>query len=169
MRTHACGARSSAGARLSPLLFIVKQVAPAELSAFFSFGSARKQIAPPARMRRFAPSCSRTSLRSSYLLPIVPWCARCGARLSLLCHTCGALCFFPFGSARAPPARIRRFAHSCSRTSLRSSYLGARCRLAHSLFLSSSPSSSPFLRTPTSKCKNLRTPTSKRARARARI
>jgi hypothetical protein len=215
VRTHACGARSSAGARLSPLLFIVKQVAPAELSAFFSFGSARKQIAPPARMRRFAPSCSRTSLRSSYLLPIVPWCAccgarlcpllftvkqgaparmrrfapscswtslrssyllpivpwcaRCGARLSLLCHTCGALCFFPFGSARAPPARIRRFAHSCSRTSLRSSYLGARCRLAHSLFLSSSPSSSPFLRTPTSKCKNLRTPTSKRARARARI
>jgi len=77
VRTHACGARSSAGARLSPLLFIVKQVAPAELSAFFSFGSARKQIAPPARMRRFAPSCSRSSLRSSYLLPIVPWCACC--------------------------------------------------------------------------------------------
>ena len=220
MRTHACGARSSAGARLSPLLFIVKQVAPAELSAFFSFGSARKQIAPPARMRRLAPSCSRTSLRSSYLLPIVPWCACCGARLCPLlftvkqgapahircfapscsrtslrssyllpvvpwCGCCGArLCSLLFKvkhvapvshlrrsllsfllAPRAPPAHIRRFAPSCSRTSLRSSYLGARCSL--SLFLSSSPSSSPFFRTPTSKCKNLRTPTSKRARARA--
>ena len=167
MRTHACGAR------LSLLHFIVKQVAPAELSALFSFGSARKQIAPPAR--RFAPSCSRTSLRSSYLLPIVPWCACCGARLCPLLfkvkhvapvsHLRRSLLSFLL-APRAPPAHIRRFAPSCSRTSLRSSYLGARCSLAHSLFLSSSPSSSPFFRTPTSKCKNLRTPTSKRARAR---
>ena len=91
------------GARLSLLHFIVKQVAPAELSALFSFGSARKQIAPPAR--RFAPSCSRTSLRSSYLLPIVFWCApearSCTPSFSqssrsCLFHACGALCFLSF-------------------------------------------------------------------------
>ncbi len=106
MRTHACGAR------LSPLIFIVKQVAPAELSAFFSFGSARKQIAPPARMRRFAPSCSRTSLRSSYLLPIVPWCACCSARLCPLLFTVKQV---------APVFHLRR--------SLLSFLLAARARL----------------------------------------